>query len=296
MLLNMDTRQTKLFLSIDGSMDNAMLLKERLYVRRKIMTYMQSLWANHVEDVRSHQANEGLKSAEIEETKRSHLANEALTGKSLQETIRHQMAMDSETMRHNLASEAEISAHNRATEQIMRAENNIKAMSAQLNYAATHEKTITEKEIADIKNETEVMLTLAQQRINQMNAGSEKMKAEAALVSARGAADRGTAALEQAAIARDLSTSQKVKNYTSATHDIVSSVTDIGELVLDAKMLPGKVANTAADTLNKQAQAGKATAQTAEIEKGAKSKAKVSEFANTMLGEVAQIKKGSKSK
>lgn len=293
MLSNMD-KQLFYFLSTDDSMIYAMLSKERLHKEDTKMTYMQSLWANHVEDVRSHKANEQLKSAELEETKRSHQVNEALSRDSLNETIRHQVAQDTETMRHNMVSESEIERHNRNTESIMRTENNIKAMSAQLTYQASMSKIATEKEIEEMKNDTNTFLTLAQQRINEMNAGSQKVQAQASLVSAQGAANRGIAALEQAAVARDLSTSQKVKNYTGAVHDVASSVSEIGDLVLDAKMLPARMAQTSADTLSKQTQAQKNVAQAKQAEYNTGQKSKVTD---NWLGEIVRkSERGGKSK
>jgi hypothetical protein len=250
------------------------------------MTQMQAQWAEHVETVRSHRAQEAQKIAELDETKRSHLVNESLSERDLNEKVRHQVFQDTETMRHNKVSEQEIADHNRATESIMRAENNIKAMAAQLTYQASHEKTVSEREVAELKNETEIMLTLAQQRINQMNASSQKTQAEAAIISARGAADRGIAALEQAAVARDMSTSQKFVNYTQGTKNIVNSITDVADTVVDAKMLPGNIAKQTADTAQRQAQARQANANAKKIEQQAARQSEKDRSTPT-LGEIA---------
>lgn len=131
------------------------------------MTYIQTLWAKHLEDKRSHQAQEKLTAEANAETQRSHLVNEALTDKQLNETIRHQIAQDTETMRHNKVSEAEIANHNRETESIMRMENAIKAQANQLNYAAQHERTVSQAETERMKNDTTQLLGLLKNRVDQ---------------------------------------------------------------------------------------------------------------------------------
>lgn len=138
------------------------------YERRSLcMTYIQTLWAKHLEDKRAHQAQEKLTAEANAETQRSHMANEALTNKQLDETIRHQVAQDTETMRHNRVSEDEIARHNQETESIMRLENAIKAQANQLTYAANHERTITQAETERLKNSTNEMLGLLRNRIDE---------------------------------------------------------------------------------------------------------------------------------
>lgn len=131
------------------------------------MTYIQTLWAKHLEDKRSHQAQEKLTAEANAETQRSHKANEALTDKQLNETIRHQIAQDTETMRHNQVSEQEIARHNAETESIMRLENAIKAQANQLTYAANHERTITQADTERLKNSTTELLGMLKNRVDE---------------------------------------------------------------------------------------------------------------------------------
>lgn len=210
------------------------------------MTYMQNMYAQTVEKVRSDRAQEALKERELAETERSHLVNEGLSERDLQEKIRHQIAQDTETMRHNLVSENEIERHNRNTESISRAANEVALIGHELSYKAQHERTISNEDIAKMENATKLYLDSAQLRINEANSKSQKAQATAKLMEAKAKIDSAEAALRNAATNEDLAPSQKFANIGRGTRDLVTAVESTSDIIQD--WIPQtKVANTAAD-------------------------------------------------
>lgn len=203
--------------------------------RRMFMTYIQTLWAKHLEDKRSHKANEELTAQANAETERSHKANEALTNKQLDETIRHQIAQDTETMRHNMVSEAEIAQHNRETEAIMRMENAIKAQANQLTYAANHERTVTQAETERLKNSTNELLGMMRNRVDQGQLEVARKNLDATFAKIGQDNERIEQEWTHLSNEERKVKSEAFKNYASGIHESVNAVTDVVNL---SKMLP----------------------------------------------------------
>lgn len=201
------------------------------------MTYMQSLYAQNVENARSHRAQEGLKAAEIDETIRSHKVNEALSEKDLEEKIRHQITQDTETMRHNLASENEIAIHNRNTEAISRAANEVARLGHELNYAAQHERTVAERDIAELNNATKLYLDSWQNRINEAKSKAERQSATAKLMEAKAKIDAAQASLQNAATNAERAGYQNYADIGRGTRDLVTAVATTSDTIQD--WIPG---------------------------------------------------------
>lgn len=235
--------KTVLIVMICEEYRNASLEAQAYRKEDDTMTYIQTLWAKHLEDKRSHQAQEKLTAEANAETQRSHLANEALTDKQLNETIRHQIAQDTETMRHNMVSENEIAQHNRETESIMRMENAIKAQANQLNYAAQHERTITQAETERMKNDTNQLLGMLKNRVDQEQLDIARKNLNATFAKIGQEQER----IEQDWQRVDNDTirarSEQFKNYAQGVNAAVQSVdgiVDIAKEALPTSVLTGE--------------------------------------------------------
>lgn len=215
------------FNTLLDSIENGMLVMYYSWKGGIGMTYIQTLWAKHLEDKRSHKAQEALTKEQNVETQRSHLANEALTNKQLNETIRHQIAQDTETMRHNMVSEAEIAQHNRETESIMRMENVIKAQANQLNYAAQHERTVTQAETERLKNSTNEMLGLLKNRVDQQQLDIAKKNLDVQFAKLGQENERIEQEWQNLSIQERKAKSEAFKNYSSGIHEVVNTATDL---------------------------------------------------------------------
>lgn len=203
------------------------------------MTYMQTLWAQHVETQRANRAKEALTAQQNEETNRHNLVTEELSAKDLNEKIRHQIAQDTETMRHNLVSEAEISRHNEATEKLMRDQNNINRLANELAYRAKSEATLSSAEVEKLKIATNKAVQTAANEIQRARNNQDYEINKGKLDELKKQVKNDTARLENEnkKLPSDikLTKSQTANNNVKMLKDIVATVRDIFNFYEDVR-------------------------------------------------------------
>jgi hypothetical protein len=233
--LNSSNTHTTTLLTDDACVDDDSASRQQREIQKggHFMTYMQNLYAQTVENQRSHQAQEELKARELTETERSHRVNEALSEADLREKIRHQTTQDTETMRHNLATEDEIRIHNRNTEEISRRANDVALIGHQLSLQAQRERNISNEDIAHLQNATKLYLESAQLRINETNSKSQAATATAKLMEAKAKIDAAEASLRNAAVNEDLAPSEKFQNIGRGLSSITQAVENTSDIVQD---------------------------------------------------------------
>jgi E3 ubiquitin-protein ligase DOA10 len=227
-------------------------LVEKTVLKRQIfkkgacaMTYMQNLAAETIERKRHDVAQEAQQQAELAETQRSHKVQEALSTADLAEKIRHQTTMDAEEMRSHRVNEEIIREHNRATEEIAREANAISKYSADLKYSTDWAKMVNDKQIAQLKADSDQLIAAAKNKVDMINAESNKKQAEASLKSASAKMNESFAKLDQAAAAimnaqvnKQLAPANAVQLYTKSVGNIAGAALDVERTLTGQGMLP----------------------------------------------------------
>lgn len=235
---------TKIF-SFEASVKKTVLKRQVFKKGACAMTYMQNLAAETIERKRHNVAQEVQQQAELAETQRSHKVQEALSTADLAEKIRHQTTMDAETMRSNRVNEDIIREHNRATEEIAREANAISKYSADLRYSTDWAKMVNDRQIAQLKADSDQLIAAARNKVDMINAQSSKKQAEASLKAASAQMNNSFASLDQAAAAimnanvnKQLAPANAVQLYTKSVGNIAGAAVDVERALTGQAMLP----------------------------------------------------------
>lgn len=231
--------------SFEASVKKTVLKRQIFKKGACAMTYMQNLAAETIERKRHNVAQEVQQQAELAETQRSHKVQEALSTADLAEKIRHQTTMDAETMRSNRVNEDIIREHNRATEEIAREANAISRYSANLKYSTDWAKMVNDKQIAQLKADSDQLIAAAKNKVDMINAESNKKQAEASLKTASAKMNESFAKLDQAAAAimnaevnKQLAPANAVQLYTKSVGNIAGAALDVERTLTGQGMLP----------------------------------------------------------